>query len=251
VGILSLITPFYDPNRPNPAGKKRGLVNVEYSLGIWLDQDIGAFTIEDFATLFPTLQFVVCNTYHTTRICKKYRVVIPTDGVMTAAAYGRITKHLIAKIGPEHGFDTSKLNSASMLLMPCQAQDKTSSFFVVYDGPGREPLNVVDWLREVREVRATTRDSLPPPPPINDDAKQRRIDKVVGKWRAADHSDGHDRPQFYNLCLALMGHCRCDENETRRILRDEAPYSHNPDNRLRQIEGAISKAKKKIYGVAS
>jgi hypothetical protein len=38
----------------------------------------------------------------------------------------------------------------------------------------------------------------------------------------------------------------CDEIEVRSILAAEASYSHNPENRLNQIEETIKGAKKKI-----
>ncbi len=243
---------FYDPDKPNPKGRKRGEANIVRSLGVWLDNDTGAFTVEQFATLFPTLQFVATNTYTTTTIRRKYRLVIPTDSLMTAEAYKLIAKYIVTKIAevcPDHGFDIGQLHAASMFLLPCQAKDKASSFFQVYDEPSRNPLNVLEWVRA-----AIHTEKEPEPcriaPPVDDPEKQHRIEKVRTKWRSASHEQGQDHGNFYKFGLSLMGHCRCDESETRSILSNEATYSHNPEGRLKQIDDIIAGAREKIKSAA-
>src|SRR5258708_6318154 len=72
---------------------KRGLKNVtRVFANILLDNDTGAFSIEQFAALFPTLKFVACNTFNTTVAVPKYRLIIAADRVMTAEVYGLIAR---------------------------------------------------------------------------------------------------------------------------------------------------------------
>jgi hypothetical protein len=56
----------------------------------------------------------------------------------------------------------------------------------------------------------------------------------------------HDYSQFYAFGLSLMGFCCCDQSEARSILEAEASYSHDPENRLKQINETIKGAKEKV-----
>jgi len=243
---------IYDPDIPNPKGRKRGKVNIVGSLGIWLDNDGGVFSPEQFAVLFPILQFVATNTYTTTSTRRKYRLVISTDSLMSSEVYELIAKHIVARIAevcPDHGFDIGKLHAASMLLLPCQAKQRGASFFQVYDDPSGKPFNVTEWVRAAIDA-----EKEPEPcrvaPPVDDPEKQRRVEKVRTKWRNGCHDEGHDYTPFYKLGLSLMGYCRCDEAETRSILSNEASYSHNPKGRLKQIDDIIEGAREKIKSAA-
>jgi hypothetical protein len=226
---------------------KRGLRNVTKAFAnILLDNDTGAFSIEKFATMFPALKFVACNTFNTTAAVRKYRLIVAADRVMTAEVYGIVAKSIVSKIAevcPDHGFDATKLNAVGPFYLPCQSKENGSSFFFVHSG---NPLDVSSWVRDSVMAEQEPLSCSPARPPINAYDKEQRIQRVIAKWRNGNHTDGHDYSQFYALGLSLMGFCRCDEAEVRSILAAEASYSHDPENRLKQIEQTIKGAKEQI-----
>jgi hypothetical protein len=249
--FANLISPWlYDPTIE--CETKKGKKNiVESFANILLDNDTGAFSVGQFAALFPELQFIACNSFNTTAALPKYRLFIPTDLVMDIDTYELIAEYIIARIAescPNHGFDMGKLHAAAMFFLPCQAKEREASFFRVYDEPSRKPLEVLNWIEIA--ARAEKEPNSPPSSiramrsnPISEDEKERRKRMIIKRWRTSNHADGHDYRGFYNFGLSLMGFCRCDEAEARDILKAEAIYSHNPENRLRQIDENIRGAR--------
>jgi hypothetical protein len=56
----------------------RGLVNIRAIWGIWLDNDGGDLTHEEFARLFPRLRMLIVNSFSSTPANPRWRVFIPT-----------------------------------------------------------------------------------------------------------------------------------------------------------------------------
>jgi hypothetical protein len=115
----------------------RALKNiVEVGGGLWLDNDTGHFSPEQFAELFPGLQFIAFNTFSTTIDRPKYRLVIATDASMDADCYSAAMHEFIrriAEIDSEHGFDLAPTHAAALFYLPCQAASGYS-FFIVQPG---------------------------------------------------------------------------------------------------------------------
>ncbi|PPQ35825.1 hypothetical protein [Rhodoblastus acidophilus] len=170
------------PSRFNPdaaADTKRGLANVEYVNGIWLDNDGGDLGVEKFVEFFPHLRMVIWNTYSHTPAKPRWRVFIPTSMALSLDAH-RLIMHRIMKVlnengywlkeqrekdhriknGRLHGFDRSKLNAASLFFLPCQAKNPGDSFFHDFNDDSRGPLDVVRWLDD---CIAILRDPEPEP----------------------------------------------------------------------------------------
>ena len=61
---------------------KRGLANIRVVWGIWLDNDGGDLTHQEFARLFPRLRVVICNSYSSKPEEPRWRVFIPTTVAM-------------------------------------------------------------------------------------------------------------------------------------------------------------------------
>jgi hypothetical protein len=190
-----LICPsIFDPELARRAGdlngkgelKKRGRSAVVSSVGIWLDNDWGDMTKEQFMDLFPDLQMVICNSYSSTSDCEKWRVWIPTTCAMgynpetkKVDLYMHITKQIRHKVENHgigyrsaqwittwytkykqkyghydvdppylcHGFDWSKTYPENLLYLPCQAATGAAdSFFIDLRGGLRKPLNVERWI---------------------------------------------------------------------------------------------------------
>lgn len=148
----------------------RGLANVTYLRGIWLDNDGGDLTYAAFAELFPYLRVVVWNTASSTPEKPRWRAFIPTTcamsvevhkliiaeivGVLNSAGYWgqrKLEKDTRLKGKRCHGFDESKFVATSMFYLPCQARHPKGSFFTDFGvrDPWRGPLSVHDWLDHV------------------------------------------------------------------------------------------------------
>ncbi|MXN67509.1 hypothetical protein GR183_21605 [Stappia sp. GBMRC 2046] len=161
-----LFTPTtFDPDKSKDTN--RGLANVEYIRGIWLDNDGGDLSHEDFANLLPHLRIVVWNTASSTALAPRWRAFIPTSCAMTLDVHKVILQQIeriLQRAGywrPKdlennpriksrklHGFDTSKFNASSLFYLPVQAADPKDSFFVDYDGPHRSELDIYAWIEQ-------------------------------------------------------------------------------------------------------
>jgi hypothetical protein len=182
----ALISPsIFDPhlavvaNDLNVYGKpkKRARVNVVSAIGIWLDNDGGDMSIEEFVNLFPQLRIVIYNSFNSTPEKKRWRVFIPTSHAMTAELYMYVANQIkqvveqagdgyrcevwlckwIAKYRQQHGrepksipfklhgFDWSKTYPENLMYLPSLAGDARpeASFFFDFNGGLRQPLDVL------------------------------------------------------------------------------------------------------------
>lgn len=71
----------FDPDMD--AETSRGSANVRCVRGIWLDNDGGDLTPDEFARLFPNYRVVVWNTYSSTLSKTRWRAFIPTTQAMS------------------------------------------------------------------------------------------------------------------------------------------------------------------------
>lgn len=147
----------------------RGLANIEFVNGVWMDNDGGDLPHEFFAALFPRLRMVVYNSYSSTTEKPRYRVFIPTDMPMSVEVHKLIIAQIEKKLKHQgyysekqlkkmaekgslkdthkcHGFDTGKFTSSSLFYLPCQAKNPADSFFIDYNSKKRKPIDVCNWL---------------------------------------------------------------------------------------------------------
>lgn len=85
----------------------RGLDNIQHVRGIWLDNDGGDLTPQEYARLFPYLRIVVWNTYHHTAQKPRWRVFSPTTLAMSKEIYRLITDKFEGNLN-DHGYWTQK-----------------------------------------------------------------------------------------------------------------------------------------------
>lgn len=139
-------------NTEKSSDTKRGLDNIEYVNGVWLDNDGGDLTWQDFRAIFPTLHMVAFSTFSGGN---RYRVLIPTTTAMTIEV-DHVIKRLIfdelaergyaapgketASKSKSHGFDVSKLTPSSLFFMPCKSANPEDSFFVELPGDELDPV---------------------------------------------------------------------------------------------------------------
>ena len=157
-----LISPsVFDPDKV--AETSRGLANIKYSNGIWLDNDGGDLTIKDFASIFPSWKMYIFNSFssgkndsETNQPQKRWRVYIPVTHLLTVDVY----KHLVGIIktrlankkyysneylkkypnAKSHGFDESKFTPSALFYLPCKSGYK-DSFFHEFVDESRRILN--------------------------------------------------------------------------------------------------------------
>jgi hypothetical protein len=145
----------------------RGLANITAIWGVWMDNDGGDLSADEFAAMFPHLMMVIHNSASSTTDAPRWRAIIPTTCAMTIEVHrevmsqlrqalnrrGYFDKRQIAKrmekglSGRFHGFDHTKYTAASMFYLPAQsAAGPDASFFLTFDGGKRRAINPYDWI---------------------------------------------------------------------------------------------------------
>jgi hypothetical protein len=158
-----LISPaIFDPSLAEET--MRGLANIRAVWGVWLDNDGGDLTHEEFVRLFPRLRMVIMNSYSSTPEAPRWRAFIPTTVAMPIAAHKAIAEQIMRTLNREgywskkqlekndrikvrrhHGFDMGKLTACSLFYLPCQAANPAYSFFIDHNGTGRQPIDPYVW----------------------------------------------------------------------------------------------------------
>jgi hypothetical protein len=158
-----LISPsIFDPSLSDETS--RGRANIRCIWGIWLDNDGGDLSPDEFARLLPRLRMVMFNSYSCGANKNKWRAFIPTTIAMPIAAYTAITDQIMRTVNragywsrkqldtnpriksrKHHGFDLGKLVPSSLFYLPCQARDPANSFFIEFNGQNRAPLDPYAW----------------------------------------------------------------------------------------------------------
>jgi hypothetical protein len=160
----ALISPgFFE--RVSGEATLRGKINLTHVNGVWLDNDGGGITHEEFAKLLPRLRLVIYNSYSSTTALPRWRAFIPTNMLMPVEVHQRIVADIMAVLrhngwrsakemrknprikARDHGFDMGKVGGTSMFYLPCQAGAGAGhSFFQDYADAGRATLNVLNVI---------------------------------------------------------------------------------------------------------
>ena len=217
-----LISPaIFDPSLSDETS--RGLANIRAIWGIWLDNDGGDLTHEEFARLFPRLRMVIINSYSSTPTAPRWRAFIPTTVAMPIAAHRAIGEQIMRSVNragywskkqleandriksrKHHGFDMGKLTPSSLFYLPCQAENPAFSFFIDHNSPDRAPIDPYIWAgyaanhrRQAPEPVATVSPTVVPleprPMPVTDCPRLRRMRELLAEEDAARYRD--DRAQ--------------------------------------------------------
>jgi hypothetical protein len=243
---------------------KRGLANIEHVNGIWLDNDGGDLSWQDFRAIFPTLRMVAFNTFSGGN---RYRILIPTTAVMTLDV-DHIVKRLIfdelaergyAAPGKQtaqrkltHGFDMGKLTPSSLFFLPCRSTNAQDSFFV--DLPGDE-LDPAVWVK--RAPLTMYREELPKPAPRQKTRieairallatqstpvvdREARIAQAVQDYHAIPSGAGARNGEFWKLGCRLQN-LGMDLGAIENVLRSSA----NDKDRVAQVKSIMSSLRKR------
>lgn len=276
-----LISPaFFDADKDPDTS--RGLANIRHVRGIWLDNDGGDLTHEDFARLFPYRRIVVWNTYSSTPELPRWRAFIPTTQAMSIRVHALILGQIMRVLNKagywskdqlaknpaiegqkRHGFDTSKLNAASLFFLPAKARDPAGSFFHDYGvgNPKRKPIEPTTWIKK-SIVHPNPEPEAPPVvtravSPIcgggsqklqeiraalaNKSGENRRdqwVDEAIAEWRANALQPGQGNQSFFALGAALH-RAGLDPFEIRQVLDNEAGFARHPRERRAEIKSIL------------
>jgi hypothetical protein len=144
-----------------------GLANITAIWGVWMDNDGGDLSADEFAAMFPHLMMVIHNSSSSTPDAPRWRAIIPTTCAMTIEVHREIMSQIRQALnrrgyydkrqiatrqekglaGQFHGFDHTKYTAASMFYLPAQAAaGADASFFLTFDGGRRQPINPYNWI---------------------------------------------------------------------------------------------------------
>lgn len=207
----------------------RGLANVTYLRGIWLDNDGGDLTSDAFADLFPYLRIVIWNTASSTPEKPRWRAFIPTTCAMSVEVHKLIIAEIVGVLEKAgywgkrklekdarlkgkrcHGFDDSKFAANSMFYLPCQARHPKGSFFTDLSDaePWRGPLSVHDWL-----------------------------DHVIGKWKPEPEPEITPILRMTEASIVLPNRAPTSSPPTKlQVLREQLALDHRQSMAGRQEE---------------
>ena len=183
------------------ADSSRGLANIVYVNGFWLDQDGGDLGVEEFRRYFPSYRFVAFNSYTPGNT----RYFFPTTDLMTVDVYHHIFDGFIhvlrqgswisgkekTELGERgsnyrsHGIDMSKRCASSLFYVPTQCSEPSQSFWREFCGVDLDPFA---WL---------DRDPLPAPKEFAVTASP-RADCLAGT-DGSDRAHARERPALFAI----------------------------------------------------
>jgi hypothetical protein len=264
---IGLFSPaIFDPTTTNEATKpkstRRGLANIVYLQNLVLDFEEGDLRPEQIPELFPDLKMIVTNTYRHTAEEPRFRVIILTAQCTTPEVYEALFDAVEAKLREagyvgkprskskhkKSGLDRSKRSAASLFYLPCQAECADQSFFEVYNGPERRPLDPKTWILNV-SLATRLHDEKQITEHGEVDIDHTRSDSAISRWRGA--SPGYGNREFYLFALELRK-IGVPNFEIQSTLAREAHFSRSPKQRNDQIPSimkSLSKGDRALSGL--
>jgi len=232
----------------------RGLDNVLYANGVWLDFDGGDLTHKQLAAMFPFLRILVFNSYSSTKKLPRFRVYIPTNRIVSKEEYAFLTEQILQTVkdagyrrkkkdllnfgAKAHGIDTGKLHAASLFFLPCRPADPTGRIWKDFKGDGRAPLDVDDWALYAIPVEGDE----PEPAPRDDvsgEWDEGRVARAVQRWDTKRTQAGMGDSELWILSQELS-RAGVPRGEAQTILNDAARRASSPTERLKQARRIIS-----------
>jgi hypothetical protein len=226
--------------------------------GFLFDIENGEMTPEDFAEVFPDLEFFAYSSWSHTPETPRYRICIPSTQLVRPDIHALILHTVVDRLeavgwgdafapGKKHGVDIGKLHEAAMFYLPSKRPDG----FIVHVHQGRSPLNPHEWVDLIADELL-----LSPPPPAppqthsHGDAACREealvpihqigfVQWAIDYWRAQGCVKGKGRTQLWLLAkhLAAAG---CRDEDMRAILHEQAGFASNPVERRGAIEALLN-----------
>jgi hypothetical protein len=245
----NLICPaVFDPKLSDATS--RGLENVVYANGIWLDNDGGDLNHNEFRKLFPDIQMVCFNTFSGGG---KYRVYIPTKRPISTEEYSSITGLIIKELNQSgyldektvaqnwnsrtkalrHGFDLSKLHAASLFYLPCQTKRDDENFFIDFSGNELDPDTwisaiVKTQVRSERQVAMFSSNTV-----VGD------IEGVVQGYRSIPPNNGRRNAGFFKLGCQLQRMGLNSSEISHELARADYDGSRKKKNAIKSVLNSL------------
>jgi hypothetical protein len=253
--ITLLISPaIFNPEKCKTT--RRGIGNIEYIRGIWLDFENGDLKPDEIPNLFPHTRMVVFNTFNHTTENPRFRVYIPTSDKMSPDVYTKIWDQIKLKLEDANygtgtlkkgskvkksGLDKSKRAPCSLFYLPCQAKDPQESFFKDCKD-GRMTLNPFDWVEHSAFDFDDTEFYSSEFQRKAREPDQIRIEAAKEEWRSTPEGMGNDAFFSFALELRKAGMSELDIEDT---LIEEANCANSPGERRNQIPKHYEKLREK------
>ena len=250
----------------------RGMDNINYIYGLWIDADGGDLTPNQFAELLPYARIVIYETYSSTNAKMRWRAYIPTSHAMTPRVHACLLRQIVqvvneagfwskkqldknAKIKSRkcHGFDASKYNGASLFYLPSTRSGR-KTFFKDFNDARRAPVDVPNWIEFSIEDLSPKAIVVPAPDPLLEGQSADKIkliqalrrgpgstggvnelavEMAKSDWHAARKGEGNRK--FWEFACALRD-AGMDHPEIEEMLRAECRNSGSDgDDRRKQI----------------
>ena len=219
--------------------------------GFVLDMEHGDMTPDDFASLFPKIEFAAYSSWSHAPTAPRYRIAIPSTHYVPAAIHTLILQTIRRRIeaagwgnrhagGPKHGIDTGKLQEAAMFYWPCHRPHA----FLVHQHEGREPLNPYEWVSLMPDELLVTaspqaRASATSLAYVPSGDSKCSVAQATDYWREHGCVKGAGRTQLWFLAKRLR-QSGCGDSQMRGILWEQARYATNPKERRSEIDGLIA-----------
>jgi hypothetical protein len=217
--------------------------------GFFLDIENGDMAPEDFAEVFPDLEFFACSSWSHTPNARRYRVAIPSTQLIPPEIHSLILHTMIDRLeaagwgdvlsdGKKHGVDIGKLHEAAMFYLPSKRPD----CFLTHITEGRKPLNPSEWVNHIPNDLL-----ISPPPPVPPEIykhgdtpahKDKQVEWAIDYWRTCGCVQGKGRTQLWLLAKRLA-ESGCVDSEMRPILHEQAGFATNPRERREEIEALL------------
>lgn len=246
--------PLFSPATFDPAkaeGKRRGLDNIVSVQNLLLDFENGDLRPEALSEIFPELEMVVTNTYNHTKEAPRFRVVIMTEHAVQPDVYEALWDEIDARLeeagycrtplkNPNYsrsGLDRSKRTPVSLFRLPSKAKNVSDSFFWVYTGPGRKPIDPKEWIKSARiSVPEYDPEEAPSIQPSNL-IEESRVQAAIERWHSAKPGDGNRA--FFALACELRD-LGMPSWQIKTTLKEESKFGRSPDERQRQIPSIMT-----------
>ena len=220
----------------------RGLDNVVFASGIWLDFDGGDLSPDKLSRLFPSIRMTIYSSFSSSKSSLRFRVYISTDTTMNAKQYRAVVDAILSVIrtggfkdkkltrkSKIHGLDMGKRNASSLFYLPCKPKDPSGAYFKIFKRKPRKPLVVQEWIKKYiakeeegtfieTPLQETDIGSLEThtfmPQEASGFVDQEAVERACAEWKVCPPGKGNDR--FFKLGLKLAS-AGCDRSEISRF----------------------------------
>jgi hypothetical protein len=248
----------------------RGLSNITAIHGVFLDNDGGDLSPDEFAAMFPHLMMVVHNSSSSTCDLVKWRAIIPSTCTMTIEVHREIMLQIRQALnrrgffdkkqlekrakkglsGKCHGFDPSKYTASSMFYLPAQAAaGPGASFFLTFDDEKRQAMNPYQWIEKTiinHEPDPTSQPVTTMTPPASVESKDPRLNRVRMLMEADKRANHQERVEMainrwrshfkgtgnekFFMLAVSLAASGLDRADIGRTLQSEAMYAHGSES---------------------